>query len=263
MTQSHLLTFTETEASPHITKCLDYFFDDGGCNKYTFSSAYLRYSKFAGEPFITTKRLFNIVQSTNLIVNEKIFRQQTTNGFNYFIDKQFYGLAERHHCRISRRSKTPQTTTDSGNNSTTSRDSPVLTNTSSTEPVQVAKDSSVGSLLIGDTWANQVPYNSTTRPSDSFSDKSPALLPQSPPTTPQTNDNDMHEHIKQFISSEIQLQLKQYHDDNFPSYDPAIVSDLKRTHDFFRSFEDEYRQSADKLRTRMEWVNKNMESYET
>ena len=100
MSQSHLLTFIESEASSHITKYLDNFFDDDGRNKYTYSSAYLKYTKLADEALLCPKRLFNIIQNTNLIVNENIFRHQTTHGINYFINKQFYQLAERHHRRI-------------------------------------------------------------------------------------------------------------------------------------------------------------------
>ena len=124
MSQPHLLTFTESEASPHITKCLDYFFDDDGRNKYTYSSAYLKYTKLADESLVCAKRLFNIVRNTNLIVNEKVFRHQTTNGFNYFINKQFYALAERHHRRISRQRKIPQSSsTTMSTNSHGTRDS--------------------------------------------------------------------------------------------------------------------------------------------
>ena len=271
MAQPHLLTFTETEASPHITKCLDYFFDDGGRNKYTFSSAYLKYSKFKNEPLITTKRLFNIVRSTNLIVNEKIFRHQTTSGFNYFIDKQFYGLAERYHRRISRRTTTPPPTSDISRKSTSSHTSPVRTNTPSNERAPTTKDGSIGSLLIGDTWEDdrtkslQVPIEhvkTTPQPSDDTSEKSLPLLQQSPTQLHQKIENDVREEITKLVASEVSLQLKKYHDENPSSYDPNILTDLTKTHAFFQDFEEEYRQHADKLRSRMEWVNNNMVSYE-
>ena len=54
MSDTNFLTFSESEAPSHITKCLNYFFDNGR-NKYTFSDAYLKYSKFADESFLSTK----------------------------------------------------------------------------------------------------------------------------------------------------------------------------------------------------------------
>ena len=65
----------------------------------------MKFSKISDETFLTTKRLFTVVRNTILISEQILFRQQTTNGFLYFIDKNFYELVERHHCRISRQKR--------------------------------------------------------------------------------------------------------------------------------------------------------------
>ena len=102
MTDSKYLTFSESEALTHISKCLAYFFDDDGRNKYKFSEAYMKFSKISDETFLTTKRLFHVVHNTSLISEQILFRQQTTSGFLYFINKKFFKLVERHHRRNSR-----------------------------------------------------------------------------------------------------------------------------------------------------------------
>ena len=135
------------------------FFDDDGRNKYTYSSAYLKYTKLADESLVCAKRLFNIVRNTNLIVNEKLFRHQTISGFNYFINKQFYQLAERHHRRISRQKKIPSSSsTTNSTNSRATRDSTKNPPDTSSEP---KKNSSICSLSIGDTWEQTNPPENT------------------------------------------------------------------------------------------------------
>ena len=281
MSQSHLLTFTESEAFPHITKCLDYFFYDDGRNKYTYSSAYLKYTKLQDEALLCPKRLFNIVRNTNLIVNENIFRHQTTHGFNYFINKQFYQLAERRHCRIKRRKNIPPSGSETNStNSRRTQESTKVTPDTSSEP---KKYSYLGSLSIGETWNNT---NPTSNPSTH--DSVPASI-EPVPTQQNTTDNtpigstppeqhnkkSLEGEIQNFITSEISLQINEYFSKNPPSsaiekyftenppqYTSINAVEVNVIQESIAKFDEEYCQGVEKLRARMTWVNDNMSSSE-
>ena len=268
MSDSKFLTFSESDAPVHITKCLNYFFDDGR-NKYTFSDAYLKYSKFADENFISTKRLFNIIRSTSLVSDQIIFRQQTTSGFLYFIDVKFFKLAERHHRQISRRQSTlrsrpPSPKSNAGNSDSDSTIIEITTHTDASKRPE--KESSIGSLSIGDTWEdtsnkNKNKKNKNTR----MSTPEKPSPPRNPVPTSVTNleeimDNEItdtmveictptkpkaSEHlsndIQLFIRTEVSEQLKQQ---SSPRHNKLYVDEIRQAHAFIDKFEEEYKTSA-------------------
>ena len=297
MSDSKFHIYSEQEASPHITKCLHYFFDDGK-NKYTFSDAYLKYSRIIDEPHVTTKRLFNIVRSTNLISTQLIFRQETVSGFIYFIDITFSKSAERRHRRISRQKSVShgrRSTTSTNNNTNDDSDSQATTigeNPSNTNPGLSHNNptnkatSSIGSLSMGDTWeeTSPVPPPTSTSPTkDSHSSLLPSKDPNltyGSPGIEETKDNDITEtmiaiqtpttsqtqsilpnQIKEFIASEISSQLKSTHT-NDDSSGQLYVDEIRNAHEFIEKFDKEYKEGADKIRSRMNWINANMDSYE-
>ena len=90
-------TFSESDATDSLQKCLDYFFtDDIGQKKYEFSDAYLKYSKFADDKFVTTKRLYNIIKHTQLVSEKQILRTNSMTGYLYLIDKFFLEKVKRY-----------------------------------------------------------------------------------------------------------------------------------------------------------------------
>lgn len=291
MANSKFLTFSETDASTHISKCLAYFFDDDGRNRYKFSDAYIKYSKIADESFLTTKRLFNIVRSTNLISDQMLFRQQTTSGFLYFIDKNYFKLVERHHRRISRqrnirtsRNTSPVEEFKDNDNVSTSSKSTVLDIPSTTIPTESPQvnDPSIGSLSIGDTWEDtknkstgnapvsiQSPHAASPPTKDVVSQSVTNIAEQMDQDIQETLQDiqtpskdytsDLQTNIKQFIQSEINAQL-QFSLQDSTSY--LHIDTLTQSRAIIDKHEEEYKESAAKIRGRMEWVNANMASYE-
>ena len=292
MTDSKYLTFQESAVSGHISKCLAYFFDDDGRNKYKFSDAYVRFSKVVDEPHITTKRLFNIVRSTNLVSGQILFRQQTTSGFLYFIEKSFYKLVERHHRRISRQKHKRRSnhtspvseTKDMDETSTSSKSSiidiPIPQVPSKSQ--QTNTQTSIGSLSIGETWGStnqqqlvpsQVQATSTTASVQSpenisksvthitnvmEQDISDTMAAITSPTKDYTDD--LQSNIKDFVQSAIKTELQTYIAQHASFLQ---TNELKKTQELLAYLHTEYKAGADQLRGRMEWVNNNMTSYET
>ena len=213
----------------------------------------------------------------NLIVNENIFRHQTTRGFDYFINKKFYQLAERHHCRIKRRKNIPPSGSETNStNSRGTRESTKVPPDTSSEP---KKDSSIGSLSIGETWNNTNPSTHDSVPESIRSvptqqnqtDNTPidGTLPE------QHNKNTLERDIKNFITSKISLQIneyfsknhpssaiKKYFNDHLPPYTSIDATEVNVIQEFIAKFDEEYRQGAEKLRAQMTWVNDNMSSFE-
>ena len=291
MSDKQFLTFPDSTAPGHISKCLNYFFDDGR-NKYTFSDAYLKYSKFADEPHITAKRLFNIVRSTTLVSEQLLFRQQTTSGFLYFINNKFYKLAERHFRRVSRRQsstkdklKSPKITPKSNHSTTGSSNSSTIIEIPSTIPTDNANkptsknNSTIGSLSIGDTWED----TSLGKEKSSATTKPPSKTPSSPADNPISTsvtditaimDKDitdtmveittpmrpsqylLNEQLLVAIKNEISAQLDKYLHGNLK------IDEIRHAHEFVEKFDEDYKAGAEKIRARMSWVNANMESYE-
>ena len=114
-------TFSESEASENLQKCMDYFFsDDDGRKKYKFSDAYLKFSKFADDEFISTKRIYNVIKSTNLVNDEVILRVNSLTGFVYLIDKKYLERIQRHMRLKSRQTTSDLETTDATSSKQTS-----------------------------------------------------------------------------------------------------------------------------------------------
>jgi len=177
MADLNFLTFSESEASNHIKICLDYFFDHDGKNRYKFSDAYLKYTKIGDDSLVSTRRYFNIVRSTNLVSDELVFRQQTTSGFQYLIQKRYFNLATRYGRRISRQSSRQPTPVSITTHAVEETKDASPTNTDSTTSFTKVSNSNLGpnnndqqetptivptpsgnesieSLSIGDTWAS-------------------------------------------------------------------------------------------------------------
>ena len=125
-------TFSESEAADILRKCLDYFFaDDDGRKRYKYSEAYLKYTKFADENYVTAKRLYNVIKLTQLLSDKLILRVTSITGQIYLIDKKYMANVNRH-VRFKNRETTPAATTDDvTNNERTSEHTPSPTSTSS------------------------------------------------------------------------------------------------------------------------------------
>ena len=292
MSDKQFLTFSDSSAPSHISKCLNYFFDDGR-NKYTFSDAYLKYSKFADESHLTAKRLFNIVRSTTLVSEQLLFRQQTTGGFTYFIDNKFYKLAERHFRRVSRRqssaqgkSKSPEQPPQSNHSTTDSSNASTIIEIPSTIPTAndnkpTSKDSTIGSLSIGDTWedtsrakAKSFPSNTTKPPSKTTNSQANENISNSVTDITAIMEKDItdtmveistpakslrhvsRDQIQNIITNEVSTQLDKYLHGNLK------LDEIREAHEFVEKFEEDYKAGAEKIRARMSWINANMESYE-
>ena len=190
MNDPTFLTFLESEITDEIKICLDYFFAHDGRNRYKFSIAYTKYTKLGDDTFITPRRYFNIVRSTSLVSDQLVFRQQTTRGFHYLIQKKFFSLATRHNRQITRQNtrtspptfKPNEAVNESKSESPTNSDSttsfteiPTLNNHNSNDgghesPTIIGtpsgSESSIDSLSIGDTWESTNQMNRTTSPAD-------------------------------------------------------------------------------------------------
>ena len=113
MEDQKYLTFSESEATDSLRKCLDYFFgDDDGKKRYKFSDAYMKYSRFAEEDFVTTKRLYNVLKHTELVSEKLIVRVNSVTGFLYLIDRKYFDKVQRHVRLRSRSTEENAETTD-------------------------------------------------------------------------------------------------------------------------------------------------------
>ena len=173
MDDPKFLTFSESEAAENLRKCLDYFFgDDDGRKRYKFTDAYVKYSRFGNEDFLTSKRLFNVIKNTDLVREKVIMRVSSITGFIYLIDKHFFNKVERH-IRIKNRQTSTQpdpTTQPSPDNTPSTKSSssfvklpPSAKDASDTTPPKSPHSqrddtpsptdaASIGQISMEDTW---------------------------------------------------------------------------------------------------------------
>ena len=188
MEDQKYLTFSESEATDSLRQCLDYFFgDDDGKKRYKFSDAYMKYSKFAEEDFVTTKRLYNVLKHTELVSEKLIVRVNSITGFLYLIDRKYFDKVKRHVRLQSRSIDVDTETTDEQSKPTSpettqsTKSSPSFvqikahTDQSDGTPASPKDDVSTGQFSMADTWEemNQQ-VEPTTNDHSHTSIKSPA-----------------------------------------------------------------------------------------
>ena len=143
-------TFSESEAPDHLRQCLDYFFsDDDGKKRYKFSDAYLKFSKFANDDFITSKRIYNIIKTTSLIHDKLVLRVNTLTGDVYMIENKYFDKVQRHVRLLSRKSMAEPITTPTNTQTSNSRQA---SPPSGFAQPQLDDNSTTDHLSIEETW---------------------------------------------------------------------------------------------------------------